>query len=77
MVSNAGLALAVAAAPAGMLACLAAARRRPDGHAIAVGLPLSGLAALALAAAIGVVALGWQRTLGAPGLLGSRLGHLA
>lgn len=77
MVSNAGLALAVAVAPAGMLACLAAARRRPDGQAIVVGLPLPALAALSLAAAIGVVALGWQRTLGAPGLLGSRLGHLA
>lgn len=77
MVSNAGLALAVAVAPASMLACLAAARRRADGQAITAGLPLPVLAALALAAAIGVVALGWQRTQGAPGLLGSRLGHLA
>ncbi|MBQ2646176.1 MAG: hypothetical protein IJF82_02270 [Achromobacter sp.] len=47
MVSNAGLALAVAVAPASMLACLAAARRRADGQAITAGLPLPVLAALA------------------------------
>lgn len=75
MVSNTALALAALVAPAGMLACLAAARRR--GEAITAGLPLPWLAALALAAAGGVLALGWQRVQGAPGLLGSRLGHLA
>ncbi|CUJ57299.1 c-type cytochrome [Achromobacter xylosoxidans] len=75
MVSNAALALAALVAPAGMLACLAAARRRGD--AITAGLPLPWLAALALAAVGGVLALGWQRVQGAPGLLGSRLGHLA
>ncbi|KOQ52807.1 cytochrome C, partial [Achromobacter xylosoxidans] len=73
--SNAALALAALVAPAGMLACLAAARRRGD--AITAGLPLPWLAALALAAVGGVLALGWQRVQGAPGLLGSRLGHLA
>lgn len=76
MVNNAVLALAAVAAPAGMLACLAGARRRARGGAITVGLPLPGLAALALAAAAVVLALGWQRAQGAPGLLGSRLGHL-
>lgn len=75
MVSNAALALAALAAPAGMLACLAAARRR--GQEITAGLPLPWLAALTLAAVGGVLALAWQRAQGVPGLLGSRLGHLA
>lgn len=75
MVSNAGVALAVLAAPAGLLAGLAAARRRA-GAAITVGVPLPGQAALALGAALAVLALGWQRAQGTPGLLGSRLGHL-
>ena len=51
--SNAALALAALVAPAGMLACLAAARRRGD--AITAGLPLPWLAALALAAVGGVL----------------------
>ncbi|WP_232732898.1 c-type cytochrome [Achromobacter ruhlandii] len=75
MVSNAALALAALAAPAGMLTCLAAARRR--GQEITAGLPLPWLAALTLAAVGGVLALAWQRAQGVPGLLGSRLGHLA
>ncbi|NMU93523.1 cytochrome c, partial [Achromobacter ruhlandii] len=69
------MALAALAAPAGMLACLAAARRR--GQEITAGLPLPWLAALTLAAVGGVLALAWQRAQGVPGLLGSRLGHLA
>lgn len=76
MVSNAAVALAAMAAPVGMLAGLAAARRRAGGAAITVGVPLPGQAALALIAAVAVLALGWQRVQGAPGLLGSRLGHL-
>ncbi len=76
MVNNAVLALAAVAAPAGMLACLAAARRRVGGVAVTAGLPLPGVSALALAAAFAVLILGWQRAQGVPGLLGSRLGHL-
>ncbi|WP_313619616.1 cytochrome c [Achromobacter sp.] len=75
MVSAQGLALAAAAAGAAMMAWSVAARRL-DVHERGE-LRLPWLAAGTLAASAVVLAMGWRAAQGAPGLFGSRLGHLA
>lgn len=74
MVNTGGLALAVMAAGAAMLAWSRAALRVPRAGAARPGLPW--LAVGALAAAGGLLVLGWRQAQGMPGLLGSRLGRL-
>lgn len=75
MVSTGGLALVAAAAGAAMLAWSGAAARL---HAAEPGaLRLSWLAAGMCAASAALLAISWRTVQGVPGLLGSRLGHLA
>lgn len=73
MVSNGGLALAAAAAGAAMLAWSAGRLREDGGDA----LRLQWLAAGTLAASAILLGMAWHAVQGVPGLLGSRLGHLA
>ncbi|MFD4841039.1 c-type cytochrome [Achromobacter sp. NPDC058515] len=75
MVSAWGLALAVAAAGAAMLAWSGRAARLRDAGAGALRLPW--LAAGTLAGSAVLLGLAWRTVQGVPGLFGSRLGHLA
>ena len=68
------MALAAAAAPAAMLAWSRAALAGTGGAGRA---RLAWASAWTLAGVAGLVALGWSRVQGLPGLLGSRAGHLA
>ncbi|CAB3685607.1 hypothetical protein LMG3431_04600 [Achromobacter pestifer] len=73
MVSNGGLAFAAAAAGAAMLAWSASRLRVGEVGA----LRLHWLAGGALAASAILLGLSWHAVQGVPGLLGSRMGHLA
>lgn len=75
MVSAAGLALAAAVAGGALMAWAAAAgKAQASGGGV---LRLAWLAVGAPAASAVLLALAWQAVPGLPGLLGSRLGHLA